>query len=208
MVTTAQDYFSNLARALHDGPPNYALLPSPDNIYNVDVETRVITAPKFVGVTRDHRAESIYFIIDRYVGHMDLATCSCLVHYINANGDTRIYHVPFFDIYKYSKEKKMVFPWVIDAQVAAVAGPIQFSIQFYKIGEIINEKGQAEKIITYSLNTLPAGSEVKQSIELDREEVDSDYLLSSDEADDIYSEIDGLKQIVSQNYVLRWTTLA
>ena len=54
MVTTAQDYFSNLARALHDGPPNYALLPSPDNIYNIDVNTRVITAPKLVGVTRDH----------------------------------------------------------------------------------------------------------------------------------------------------------
>ena len=102
----------------------------------------------------------------------------------------------------------MVFPWVIDAQVAAVAGPIQFSIQFYKIGEVVNEKGLAEKVITYSLNTLPARSEVKQSIELDREEVKSDYLLSADEADDIYSEIDGLKQIVSQNYVLRWTTLA
>lgn len=207
MVTTAQDYFSNLVRALHDGPPAYALLPSPDNIYNIDISSRTIEAPKFVGVTRDHKAESIYFIVDRYADYMDLATTSCLIHYINANGDSRIYHVPFYDIYKYARENKMIFPWVIDAQVAAVAGPIQFSVQFYKIGEMIDDKGIANKVISYSLNTLPAKSEVKQSLEVDKDGQDSDYLLSADQFSQIEAEIDRIDDIISREYVLRWTNL-
>lgn len=207
MVTTAQDYFSNLVRALHDGPPVYALLPSPDNIYNIDISSRTIEAPKFVGVTRDHKAESIYFIVDRYADYMDLATTSCLIHYVNANGDSRIYHVPFYDIYKYARENKMIFPWVIDAQVAAVAGPIQFSVQFYKIGEMIDDKGIANKVISYSLNTLPAKSEVKQSLEVDKDGQDSDYLLSADQFSQIEAEIDRIDDIISREYVLRWTNL-
>lgn len=207
MVTTAQDYFSNLVRALHDGPPDYALLPSPDNIYNIDISSRTIEAPKFVGVTRDHKAESIYFIVDRYADYMDLATTSCLIHYVNANGDSRIYHVPFYDIYKYARENKMIFPWVIDAQVAAVAGPIQFSVQFYKIGEMIDDKGIANKVISYSLNTLPAKSEVKQSLEVDKDGQDSDYLLSADQFSQIEAEIDRIDDIISREYVLRWTNL-
>lgn len=207
MVTTAQDYFSNLVRALHDGPPVYALLPSPDNIYNIDISSRTIEAPKFVGVTRDHKAESIYFIVDRYADYMDLATTSCLIHYVNANGDSRIYHVPFYDIYKYARENKMIFPWVIDAQVAAVAGPIQFSVQFYKIGEMIDDKGIANKVISYSLNTLPARSEVKQSLEVDKDGQDSDYLLSADQFSQIEAEIDRIDDIISREYVLRWTNL-
>jgi hypothetical protein len=102
MVTTAQEYFANLDLLQNVNQPAYALLPSAENIYHIDVNSRIIDTPKFLSVERDYKSETIYFAIDRFVDYMDLAQTCCIIQFNNANKDqgTRFYRVPFYDIYK------------------------------------------------------------------------------------------------------------
>ena len=156
MVTTAQEYFANLGLLQNVNQPAYALLPSAENIYHIDVNTRTIDAPKFLSVEKDYKSETIYFAIDRYVEYMDLAQTCCIIQYNNANSKegTRFYPVPFYDVYKLAHADKIVFPWCLDANVTNTAGKIEFSIRFFKIGEKINDRNEVERILTYNLNTL------------------------------------------------------
>lgn len=135
MITTARDYNSNLHLINNVNPPIYAKIssvdvsdPNADNIYNLDINTREIEAPKFLGVSDDHKSETIYFIVDRFADYMDLAETSCVVNYTNAEGKSGIYPVPFYDIFTYGKENKMLIPWVIDNFVTYKKGKIEFSI--------------------------------------------------------------------------------
>ena len=93
---------------------------------------------------------------------MDLTQTCCIIQYNNANTKegTRFYPVPFYDVYKMAYLNKIVFPWVWDAHVTNTPGPIEFSIRFFKIGEALNERDEAVKVLVYNLNTLPAKSEV------------------------------------------------
>lgn len=191
MITTAQEYYSKLHLVLNENPPTYAMLPSAENIYNIDVNTREVDAPQFLSVEKDHKSETIYFIVDRYIDYVDLANTCCIISYINAKKESRVYMVPFYDIYTYAKEKKMLIPWCLDASVAAAAGVVQFQFQFYRIGETVNEDGIAEKVFTYSLNTLPATSKVLEGMEI--KELDSDYLLSAGQFEILQDRIDKIE---------------
>ena len=201
MVTTPQEYYSNLNLVLNENPPIYALLPNAENIYNIDINTRIVDAPPLMGVSRDHKSEVIYFIIDRYADYMDLTQTCCMITYTNALKQTRIYMVPFYDIYTYAKDGKMLIPWVLDATVLAAAGPVSFAFQFYKIGDYVNSDGVTEKVFTYSLNTLPAKSIVKEGMEVSK--LDTDYLLTVDQAKQIHDRIDE----IAGYQQLYWTIL-
>lgn len=200
MVTTALEYYSKLNLVLNENPPTYAILPSAENIYNIDLNTRVVDAPTFLGIEKDHKSETIYFIVDRYSDYIDLATTSCLIQYVNAKKESRVYMVPFYDIYTYAQEGKMLIPWCLDATVAAYAGPVEFSIQFYKVGEIINSNGIAEKILTYSLNTLPASSKVLEGMEI--KQLDSKYLLTADQFKILQEQIDKINIMQDINWTI------
>ena len=200
MVTTALEYYSKLNLVLNENPPTYAILPSAENIYNIDLNTRVVDAPTFLGIEKDHKSETIYFIVDRYSDYIDLATTSCLIQYVNAKKESRVYMVPFYDIYTYAQEGKMLIPWCLDATVAAYAGPVEFSIQFYKVGEIIDSNGIAEKILTYSLNTLPASSKVLEGMEI--KQLDSKYLLTADQFKILQEQIDKINIMQDINWTI------
>jgi hypothetical protein len=45
MITTADQYNSNLHLLYNTNPPAYVMLPTPDNTYNIDIKTREIEAP-------------------------------------------------------------------------------------------------------------------------------------------------------------------
>lgn len=75
----------------------------------------------------------------------------------------------------------MIIPWNIDGSATQKAGTIRYSIRFYKL---TGEGENAE--LVYNLNTLPAESEIKESLNVDplnKEEVDFqteayEYLMS------------------------------
>lgn len=178
MIVTAEQYKQHLFELQSDHAPLIAILPTAEKIYEIDLTTRKIDSPEYLSVAQDHQSETIYFKINRYFDYMDLATTTCIVRYKNAAGRARIYTVPFYDTVTCSSEDKMIFPWCIDGEATAVAGPVQYSICFYKI----QGKGINELEFIYNLNTLPAESKVMYGLDVNHVDTDGKY----DIPDDLY----------------------
>ena len=153
MVTNFRDYEEMLWQIQSNAPTKKALLlPKDEKIFDVDLESRTINVPEFLSVEKDHQAETIFFKFDRYYDYMDVTTKTCVIQYINANGDSFIYPVPWYDTETFGFEKKVLIPWCIQGAATEAAGIVKFAIRFYSID--INHK------ITYDLNTLVAQGRV------------------------------------------------
>jgi hypothetical protein len=138
-------------------------LPYADNIYDVDLTTRTIHGPKSISVQKDHRSTVLYFKVDRFVDFMDLANTVCVIEYIIPGDTTRVpylYAVPFYDIVKFSKDNKIIFPWNVSGAATLKSGKIEYAIRFFKIDE------NGGKLL-YNLNTLPTTSTILSNIEGD-----------------------------------------
>ncbi len=173
MITTPQEYYDLLYRIQDENKPSLAvLLPSDEKIYEVDMNSRKIEAPKYLSVELDHRAETIYFKVGRYYDNIDLANMTCVVQYINAKGEGRVYPVPFYDVETYADENMMLFPWCIDGEATKASGNVTYSIRFYDIDE-------SATYMRYNMSTLPSKSEVLHGIS-SKTDIDesNDYLLS------------------------------
>lgn len=204
MITTYEEYNKNLHLINNDNPPAYAALPSAENIYNIDLNSREIDAPKYLAVEKDHHAETVYFIVDRFFDYMDLSTTNCIITYTNALGKSKMYTVPFYDIYTYVKDKKMIIPWVLDADVGAAAGAVEFYLQFYSIDWVYNEDAREyEKQVVYSLNTLSAKSNVLSGMEVG--ELDSSYLLNASQYEELSAAIKQVSEATKAG--VYWTIL-
>lgn len=153
MITTPQEYYAYLHRIQNDNPPTLALIPNREKIYEINLNDRTVETPEFLSVEKDHASETVYFIVDRYYDYVDLSQTICIVQYINAAGETRIYPVPFYDIYTYKGDRKMLIPWNIGAGATVAAGEIKYSIRFYRL----NELGTA---FEYNLTTLTTTSKI------------------------------------------------
>lgn len=210
MITTAEQYNENLHIIHNQNPPMRVVLPTPDNIYNIDIKTREIDAPQFLGVETDQSAETIYFIVDRYADYMDLSTASCIITYTNALGKTRYYVVPFYDIYSYdNKDKnltKMLIPWCLDADVTEAPGEVEFSLLFFKTSEeVVGQDHQIKSVVSYKLNTLPAKSKVLSNMKV--KQISEGYELNASEFEHLTQEINVLKQYLTRENAVLWTVL-
>lgn len=172
MISTPEEYLSYLHLIQNKNFPNRAiLLPSTESIYKIDLNKRTIEAPKFLSVNTDHRAETIYFTVDRYFDNMDLTKTVCLVQFINKNAkqengapqDGYCYVVPFYDIDTYKDENKILFPWMIEGPATAAAGPVEFAVRFYLV------TGDGSKYL-YNLNTQTATSQVLHGMDVINED--------------------------------------
>ena len=150
-------------------PPSNVYLPYADNIYDIDLNSRTIYGPSVLSVQRDHKSEIIYFKVDRYVDYMDLTNTVCIIQYIVPGDIQRIPHiyiVPYYDIYKFKQEEKILFPWAVGGSATEKDGILEYAVKFYKI-----DNSGSEPILLYSLNTLPTTSEVKRSLEANNNEI-------------------------------------
>lgn len=173
MITTPKEYYDLLYRIQDENKPSLAvLLPSDEKIYEIDMNSRKIEAPKYLSVELDHRAETIYFKVGRYYDNIDLANMTCVVQYINAKGEGRVYPVPFYDVETYADENMMLFPWCIDGEATKASGNVTYSVRFYDIDE-------SATYMRYNMSTLPSKSEVLHGIS-SKTDIDesNDYLLS------------------------------
>lgn len=191
MVTSSKEYwqllytFQNKEREFADRP-----VPSDEPIYDVDLDARTIEAPKYLGVVNDTQAECIYFRCPRYFDSMDLTLTTCLIIYQNAGGDERLYPVPFYDNITEAEEGNILIPWIIREDVTRYPGPIKFAIRFYSI-----DADNLEFI--YSLNTLPAVSEVQDTITVTDT---TPYTYAADFIDQVLARL----ARVEQEYNLYW----
>lgn len=154
MITAPADYLRQLwgiegvdgegnpINPYNNRPILSVILPTDERVFDVDLNTRTISVPTFLSVAKDHRAETIYFLVDRYYEYKDLATTSCMIEYINAEGEGGFYPAPFYDITSYPQfidednnthEAKMLIPWNIEGTVTKAAGNVLFAIRFYEL---------------------------------------------------------------------------
>lgn len=161
MITSADEYLNALFKINENGniPSLAVLLPRSENIYNIDLGARTVEAPEFLSVIDDHVSETIYFLVDRFFDNVDMSTTGCVIQYINANNEGRIYSVPFYDIETYHDVNKMLIPWCIEGEATKAAGDVTYSIRFFKVDS-------TGKYITFNLNTLPTTSKVKEGLNI------------------------------------------
>ena len=178
MITTPEEYMENLwgivttdseghdENPLNNRPVLSIILPSDERVFDVDLSTRTISVPTFLSVAKDHRAETVYFLVDRYYEYKDLAETSCMIEYINAAGEGGYYPVPFYDISSYpmyidendvTHEAKMLVPWCIEGDVTKAAGTVQFILRFYQLDDA---EGIENKKFIYNLRTQVASGTV------------------------------------------------
>lgn len=173
MITTPQEYNEKLYLIQDTNKPSIAiLLPSDEKIYNVDLATRSIDAPKFLSVEKDHYAETIYFLVDRYYDNIDLSQTTCIVQYINAKDEGRIYAVPFMDITTY--EGKILLPWCIEGEATKAAGRIKFALKFYTTFK--DQEGNI--LFDFNCNTTFANSKILNGLHVEKQSEEYNYLAS------------------------------
>lgn len=132
----------------------------------------------FLSLAEDHRAEVIYFETDRYFEGVDLMKCSCIVEYINAGNEPRIYPVTLRSLRKeldetgYKTMERMLFAWNIGNEATLYDGTIQFAITFFQIAYDIDEatKMPINHTICYALHTKPAFSRIESGLKYKDEE--------------------------------------
>ncbi len=201
MITDPKEYYALLYKIQDTNPPQTAtLLPSNEPMMTIDLNTRKIEAPTFLGVSTDHQSEIVYFRCARFFDNMDLTNCSCVIQYINAvrdkdnpEGEGRLYPVPFIDKETLADSDEIIIPWAVGYEATKTAGDIQFSVQFYKM----NDDGTQ---YIYNLNTLPAKSKILDTIITTQDE-DYDFPTSVIEA--IWDRLN----VLEGDYELYWIDL-
>lgn len=154
--------------------PSNVILPYAHNIYDVDLNTRTIYGPDMLAAQKDHKSEVIYFRLNRYFDYMDLANTICIIEYIIPGDKERVpyvYIVPFYDTTsELAGEGKMLLPWSVSGSATAKNGTLEYAIRFFKVAD---NKGELE--LVYNLNTLPAKTVVKRSLEVNSELMNAEY---------------------------------
>ena len=154
MITGSQEYEQFLANIAEAAPSVLKMrLPTNETIYEIDWNTRKVSAPPFIGVEGDHKAEYIFFKMDRFYDMIDLAETVGMVVFNNAHNESYYQLIPYYDIY--SVDGKIIFPWAIQAPAALYSGVVSFSFKFFKV----DPTAEHPKLL-YEINTLIAKTKV------------------------------------------------
>ena len=161
MITSAEEYFANMFKIAETNniPTLATLLPHDEPIYDIDLNSRTVEAPEFLSVLDDHASETIYFRVDRFFNNMDMSTTACVIQYINAAKEGRLYVVPYYDIETFHDVDKMLIPWCIEGEATKAAGDVIYSIRFFNVDE-------SGKYLIYNLNTIPTTSKVLNGLNI------------------------------------------
>ena len=166
MITTAEEFKQALLDIQQGTTVVHTTLPATEPRVPINLDTRTITIPdefKFLATKKETKAETIYFVCDRYFDDVDLSTKTCVVQWVNTDGSTTnrgLYPVAELDVD--SVDGKIVFGWQIQSESTQIPGKIEFAISFYKIGE--DELG--ENVFKYNLTTLATSSLILDTLDV------------------------------------------
>ena len=159
MSTNAFDY---LWHQISANRPQGIEIPPGEPIYNIDLSTRIIDGPEWLGVKEDHDSELIYFKTKRYYDLIDLKDTICLVQYetINKNDGSiykGVYAIPYYDIKTLHDSEEIILVWEIQNTLTQSATSVKYSVKVVDVD-------YDTKILTQSLNTLPTTSKVLDTL--------------------------------------------
>ena len=88
MITDANEFKQRLKEIQDNTTVTFTTLPSNEPRFIIDLNSRIITIPvefEFLAIKNDHKAETIYFEVDRYFDNEDLSEHTCVVQFLNEN---------------------------------------------------------------------------------------------------------------------------
>lgn len=119
-------------------------------VFNVILNTREIEVPaafKNLAVYGDHKAETIWFALDRYFDGEDLSQKKAGVQFRNSQIEMLL-PISFKKIND-DNDSELLLGWELTSDVTSVSGRIDFSLKIY-------EANDTTKTFEYILNTKPA----------------------------------------------------
>ena len=192
-ITTLEEYFMHLPvlyalseEYILEGDVNvqrgetYGILPLQEPIFMINANTRTINVPdsmKSVGVAGDYNAEILYFAIDRYFDHNDLAAedMETVIEWSNPNITNGVKKgsqpalLTLTNIPSYLNSEtnnlfgsKLLIGWALGGDVMSAAGTVEFAIRFYHLDSTTGE-------VDFSFSTQPAKIIVNKTLQLELE---------------------------------------
>ena len=194
MIVSPQEY-KRLLNSLTN-PNNFAnmiQIPAEEYNYEIDLKKREIEAPEFLSVTSEHNAEILWFKANRFFDNIDLATSTCWIQFVNAQGDELFCAVPVIvGLERYGNESILI-PWPVGHEVTKKAGNIKFSFQFFKLSE-------DSLRFLYLINTKPANSKVLQGMLFDANMFDSEEIADAQASQIQASSVASLLHQLTEDY--------
>lgn len=135
-------------------------LPTEEEVYEIDLNTRSVKAPKFISVENDHDAEVIWFVADRFYESFDLNDATVWIQYRNANKKEYFYQAPTIVGLDNFGTHKILIPWMISQSTSIKSGSLEFGFQFFKTRNTEGENGEAVPVFDFILNTQAAKTTV------------------------------------------------
>lgn len=135
--------------ALDETKFKYLLLPLDEEVFEINANARTITVPpnfkKYgVSIQGDEIAETLLFKIDRFFDYMDLDMTDIYVQWTNPLKEEGASKIIMRD--SESEPGKILFGWPLTSKITKVAGPLKFSVRFFK-------RDSETQSVTYSFNT-------------------------------------------------------
>lgn len=162
------DYIWHLETA---NPPSQVRFPiTGEELYEIDLNTRVISGPDWLSVQQDHESQLLYFTVDRFYDNQDLSNTVCVIQYEtidsrNKNTFKGTYFIPMYDIQTLKNEEKMILVWQIKNSVSQSATSVKYNFRFYELNTVEDSEGpEKHREIIYNLNTLPTTSKILNTI--------------------------------------------
>lgn len=150
----------------------YLLMPLDEPLFQIDANKRSITVPtdfakNGIGVKGDHRAEVLYFAIDRYFDARDLydGTDYIIINWqFRGPNDSRNKELETHTSIALAPDDtyipgQIVFGWVIEQDMTPTKGTLSFSIAFVS--------KNADNTYSYAFNTTVASVTVNDSLVLE-----------------------------------------
>ena len=160
-----EGYFAHLDDLVFTDP-SYVLIPSDEEPFVIDANTRTISIPasfnKCAGVVGDNMCEIITFTIDRYFDYVDLANANICIQWKvpgdNSNGVKEgISHISLID--RDSIPGKIRFGWPLTNELTKNPGPISFAVRFFM-------KNKEDTEFVYLFNTLTTSIIIKEGLNI------------------------------------------
>lgn len=167
MFHSLEEYFGHIEDLQDLKYGKFLMLALDEEAFTINANTRSITAPKITVVQNDQMAEIVIFTIDRYFDYMDLVSddMNIYVQWTLPNKTTGATRIKMIDVD--TIPGKVRLGWPLEDVVTAEAGDVQFSVRFWKKGEVEDADGNPVERIVYSLNTIPAKITVTKALQAD-----------------------------------------
>lgn len=145
--------------------PVYAMIPSDEESFKIDANTRTITIPasfnKCAGVSGDDMCEIATFEIDRFYDYVDLATTNICVQWTTKSKKEGISHITLIDTD--TIPGKIRFGWPLTGEMTEEAGSLTFAIRFFL-------RDEKEQTLEYVLNTLPTAIIIREGLQVNEKD--------------------------------------